>query len=630
MAIYHFSPQIASRSAGKSAVAMAAYRSGERLIDERTGEVKHYRRELQPETAILAPDHAPKWVHDRQQLWNEVEKIEKRKDSQLCREINIALPVELTKEQQQTLLANFVKEQFVDQGMVADMAIHRDDPNNPHAHVMLTMRPFNPDGSWGDKAKLEYILDDNGEKIRQKSGGFKSFKVRSTDWDDKETLLRWREQWATHSNRALERAGVDARIDHRSFEAQGITDKVPTIHEGTIVREMESRGIATDRGAINQAAKEHNATVVLLAEYRREKESLQRSKELLHPEERKTLRQAAEILGKPVTLKVVRDGLEDLKEREQGLLQQEQQLLKQREPFEQGEAHFLNIQKWNVGLKASNSLSRAFDREVKAKHLVFERRISEARIMLSKLGFSNESQFEDRKEKVFAYIDKEQAGIAQSRQQMAVALPVLQSAEQLMQHQEVRGVAEQYRNVPGIQDLRYLEAQALQDVNQAAGRTLSVQEIRAAHKLQTAESQRLEQQLQQIRKNGERLHGADQWLEKNELQNAQLRKLFQPAKVKAELKEYLKVSERMLKEYGVTDRKDYNRQLADQQQAERGAPALEGQISSLQPGLNLLRGALRALDDVGQRQQTEQQRQQWAKQHRGYTRVQNHDQEWER
>ena len=146
MAIYHFSVQAISRGKGQSAVASASYRSGEKLMDEQTGEVKFYKRDVQPETMILAPDNAPEWVKDRQRLWNEVEKSEKNKNSRLAREINVALPVELSHGQQKELIKNYAKEQFVDKGMVADIAIHRDDANNPHAHIMLTIRPFDEKG----------------------------------------------------------------------------------------------------------------------------------------------------------------------------------------------------------------------------------------------------------------------------------------------------------------------------------------------------------------------------------------------------------------------------------------------------------------------------------------------------
>lgn len=146
MAIYHYNMQMIKRSEGRNAVACAAYRSGETLVDESTGFTKDYPRDVQPIAFILAPENAPKWVYDRQKLWSEVEKVEKRKDSQLAREINIALPVELSNEQQEKLVREFVSDNFVSNGMIADVAIHRDDINNPHFHVMLTTRHIDENG----------------------------------------------------------------------------------------------------------------------------------------------------------------------------------------------------------------------------------------------------------------------------------------------------------------------------------------------------------------------------------------------------------------------------------------------------------------------------------------------------
>ncbi|PGT85063.1 MULTISPECIES: MobQ family relaxase [Bacillaceae] len=172
--------QVISRGKGQSAVASASYRSGERLTDERTGEMKFYRREVQPDTMILAPQNSPEWVRDRERLWNEVEQSEKRKDARLAREINIALPRELSNDQQKELIKNYVQEQFVNKGMIADIAIHRDDKENPHAHVMLTTREISADG----------------------------FGPKNRDWNKKEMLEQWREEWANHANKALEKEGI--------------------------------------------------------------------------------------------------------------------------------------------------------------------------------------------------------------------------------------------------------------------------------------------------------------------------------------------------------------------------------------------------------------------------------------
>lgn len=195
MAIFHLSAQTIGRSSGRSSVAACAYRHGARMIDERTGLVHDYTRKAGvAETMMLLPEGAPEWASDPAQLWNRVEVGEKRKDAQTAREINIALPVELNPEQRRALVLDYCREQFTDAGMVADVAFHDADTGNPHVHIMLTMRRFDGDG-FGPKAR---------------------------EWNEKQTLEQWRGQWAEHTNRALELAGHEARIDHRTLEAQAV------------------------------------------------------------------------------------------------------------------------------------------------------------------------------------------------------------------------------------------------------------------------------------------------------------------------------------------------------------------------------------------------------------------------
>lgn len=249
MAIYHFSAQVISRGKGQSAVAAAAYRSGDKLQDERTGEEKFYRREVTPDSMILAPSNSPEWMKERERLWNAVEKAENRKNSQLAREINIALPVELSNGQQKELIRDFVQKEFVDKGMIADICIHRDDSNNPHAHVMLTTREIMGDG----------------------------FGKKNRDWNNKELLNQWREEWSNHANKSLEREGVQERISHLSHEARGL-EQLPTVHLGLEANEMEKRGIETLRGDINRDRQEYNGLVVDLQKYREEKQAIEADK----------------------------------------------------------------------------------------------------------------------------------------------------------------------------------------------------------------------------------------------------------------------------------------------------------------------------------------------------------------
>ena len=195
MAIYHLSAKIVSRGKGQSVVAAAAYRAGQSLTDERYGMTHDYtRKEGVGHSEILLPAGAPGWMADRQRLWNQVEAGEKRKDAQLARELEIGLPLELTHEQNVALVREYLGQHFVSQGMVADFAVHEDDPNNPHAHVLLTMREVSPEGF--------------GQKVRA--------------WNAKADLLKWRQAWAETANVHLARAGHAIRIDHRTLEAQGI------------------------------------------------------------------------------------------------------------------------------------------------------------------------------------------------------------------------------------------------------------------------------------------------------------------------------------------------------------------------------------------------------------------------
>ena len=252
MAIYHCSIKIISRGKGKSAVAAAAYRSGEKIKNEYDGIIHDYTRKGGiAHTGILLPNHAPREYFDRAVLWNAVEKIEKNKNSQLSREIELALPVELSAGQNISLVREYCSKHFVSAGMCADICIHDKQDGNPHAHIMLTMRPMEQDGSWGAKSKKEYILDEKGERIRLKSGAFKTRKVNVVDWNDQTKAEIWRGGWADIVNQYLAQQDIAERVDHRSYERQGI-DQIPTVHMGVAAFQMERRGIVTERGNLNR------------------------------------------------------------------------------------------------------------------------------------------------------------------------------------------------------------------------------------------------------------------------------------------------------------------------------------------------------------------------------------------
>ena len=267
MAIYHCSIKIISRGKGKSAVASAAYRSGEILTNDYDGVTHDFTRKRGiVHTEILLPPHAPPEFSDRSILWNSVEKIEKAKNSQLAREVEIALPVELEKEQQIQLVREYVKKNFVSVGMCADFVIHDKSDGNPHAHIMLTMRPIEESGEWGVKSKKEYILDKDGQRVKLKNGTYKSRKISTVDWNEKEKAEVWRKAWAEVANSYLAKQNCPERIDHRSYERQG-NDKIPTVHMGVVATQMEKRGITTERGEQNREIRRQNR---LLTEMRRQ------------------------------------------------------------------------------------------------------------------------------------------------------------------------------------------------------------------------------------------------------------------------------------------------------------------------------------------------------------------------
>lgn len=266
---FHFSISMISRGKSKSAVASAAYISCEKLTNEWDGVTHDYHNKkglLHSE--IFLPENIPIRLKDRATLWNSVELNEKASNAQLARNFIIALPKELSVEENKRLITDFIQENFVSKGMIADLAIH-DESNegnkNIHAHIMTTLRPINEKGQWKAKSKKEYILDDYGNKILNKNGKPKTRKIELTDWNKKGNAEKWRESFASLCNQYLEKNNLEKRVDHRSFERQGI-EEIPTIHLGASASALEKKGIETDKGNINRQIKKHNSLVKAIRE----------------------------------------------------------------------------------------------------------------------------------------------------------------------------------------------------------------------------------------------------------------------------------------------------------------------------------------------------------------------------
>ena len=248
----HFKITIVKRSQGQSAVAGAAYQSGERLFSEYDQKTKFYNKKKELVHAeIMLPSHAPPGFADRATLWNAVEAVENQWNSQLARRIVLAFPVEVPKEQYLSMIKEFCQEQFVAKGMIADFAIHDKGDGNPHAHILLTLRAMDAHGKWLPKARKVYDLDENGERIQLPSGNWRCHKENTVDWNDQKYAEIWRHSWETITNRYLEAAGRPERVDLRSFERQGI-QQIPTVHLGPAAHQMEKRGVETFLGNLNR------------------------------------------------------------------------------------------------------------------------------------------------------------------------------------------------------------------------------------------------------------------------------------------------------------------------------------------------------------------------------------------
>ena len=266
MAAYHFHVTQIKRSKGQSAVACAAYRSGEKLFSDYYGEVSDYTRKRGiVHSEILLPSHVPPEYSDRQTLWNAVEKAEPHPKAQLAYSFDIALQNEFSVEENIALARQFLLNEFVSRGMICDFAVHlpdrKDGIQNPHFHVLCPMRPLDENGQWGAKQLREYVLDEHGERLRDKSGEYIFNAVPTTDWGNPETLEHWRKTWCDLCNSKFEEKGLNERIDHRSYERQGV-ELLPTVHEGPTVRAMEKRGVATEKGSLNRWIKTTNKMIL--------------------------------------------------------------------------------------------------------------------------------------------------------------------------------------------------------------------------------------------------------------------------------------------------------------------------------------------------------------------------------
>lgn len=621
MAIYHFSAQVISRGKGQSAVASASYRSGEKLIDERTGEIKYYKRDVQPESMILAPEHSPEWVQDRQRLWNEIEQAETRKDAQLAREINIALPVELSNDQQRELIREYIQEQFVNKGMVADIAIHRDDPNNPHAHVMLTTREISEDG----------------------------FGKKNREWNDRKLLEQWREQWAKYANRSLEREGFQERISHLSHEARGL-EVLPTKHEGHVVREMERKGIQTEIGNYNREVKEYNQAVVDLQKYREEKKALeqqqarqeaerQKKERFNTPTERVHLQEASKYLKSDPTFENIQERQTQLDKWEKRLDNHAQYLRWKDQSIEKASEHYRWIDSfkqqiqqeqkrieninWLNPMKLKDNRMIKDQSERKIEHLKGEMKYHDEKLNYyrEKLGFSTETEFRKLEK---AYQQERPELIQKNRDQRQVLnqeRDAIKNAQKALENRFVREVASKYPERPEMAHMSFKTALQIHTLNQSENRIVSIEEIKQAIHKRDQKVQQLQSQVDHAHNENNRLYRAEGYLKgylkANEIIEKYENNPFLKGKMmvsKEAKQEYQKaLSDRQqygerLKEFGVKDSPDFLKQRADNAQLLDKVPQIQEQAESLQKGTSILDGIMQGVEQATREMERQQKR----------------------
>ena len=303
ISIYHFEAKVISRGTGRSVVAAAAYASCSMIYNDYDGVTHDYtKKRSNLYSEVFLPSNAPPEWQDRSKLWNAVEEAERTKDSRLARELIVALPIELELDGWKTMLKDFIREECTDKGMCADVSIHDTDGHNPHAHILLTMRPLDDKGKWQAKTQKEYLCKRGDEeqgftaaefKAAQADGWEKQYQYKvgkkkvymtpseaetygyeraskypkstrygrqnliCAEWNSEEQVLRWRKAWEEVTNKALEQNSINARVDCRSFKERGITEQ-PTIHEGVTAQIMEQCGLISDRRELNRQIRADN------------------------------------------------------------------------------------------------------------------------------------------------------------------------------------------------------------------------------------------------------------------------------------------------------------------------------------------------------------------------------------
>lgn len=578
MAIYHFSAQVICRSKGRSSVACAAYRSGEMLEDERTGITRHYLRVSKPEAFILAPEFVPEWVYDCNRLWNEVEKAERRFDAQVAREINVALPRELTRGEQRELVRSFVQEQFVDQGMVADVAIHRDDANNPHFHVMLTTRSIHEGG----------------------------FDKKNWDWNQRGLLKTWRRDWANHANNALEKAGFEKRITHLSLKDQNL-ETLPTQHLGPFEHAREKRGISTPTGNLNREIQKANQEIIDLKQYRDQKQLMDHQLRDRYTETEKPYILAANrILKKPVNLEAISERQEQMSRWEKKLGNRERELNLQRLDYQEADKARNEIERLS---EIANKRTFGFMRGEEAKRAQEE--IARLRDRLSHLSIDPNLSLEETEARYKTEMEK----IQTYREQIEKQRNVLDHAKVAYKNAVIRDVVDSYSERDTAGHLSYEDALKLKAFNEKEGRIVPIQEIKDRTNILRGKVQELHGKIESINRTKNRLNSASKYVEEFKKWDAEVQKFEQNRMLKMKFKVSRGTQESyqdalasrdqflsLMQQNGVQGVEDFELQRGALQSMEMKRPELEHQMESSRGMIDILGAISQGIQAAEQQQ----------------------------
>lgn len=588
MAIFHSSLQVISRGQGKSCMAAAAYRAGEKLYDERQNLNHDYTKKQNVESEIIAPSNSPSWVNDREKLWNEVDKSETRCNSRTAREINIALPLELSKEQQKELSREYVKENFVDKGMVADVCFHFNDESNPHFHVMLTTREITKEG----------------------------FAKKNREWDKKENATIWREQWANNVNKALERAGYEDRIDHRSYKDQGI-DQVPTIHLGKTSSEMEKKNIDNQRTEINKQIKELNKEkIIVLQEYRELKDKLEKEKingsqkySNLKPEEKAAVQKVEKLLNEPQTYENSNKALKRLITiRQNNTLELSKIDFEVRTVGRRINNINHNLDKLKMAENEFKELPKNMFGKYKDKNRAetLKSNIEKFNIDLTSDGYVSNVDIKLNQKKL-EDLQKSSEKLKSNIHEIDQASNSIKIGIKALQNKELRIFYKEYKvQFPQAKYLKYNDMKAIKTANELMGRPVSIDEIRSTHRNRGERIDYINKELRDIENNGRRLLNAKACLKtmdsNKDIYDKWDTKVFGKAKFqedhRSEKWHYDNAVDN-LKTYGVKDKVDLRSQESTHEfNLKEVKPKLEIDKTTLTPSINILNDVLRALDSA--------------------------------